>query len=122
MNDDTNGLAGRISKRKLLGALGTVGGSAALGGVGTLALFTDEEVFGNEEQPNIIQAGEVELTVDWEVTYFGVGPSPTTLARQDEPVNRPGPIVDIVDLKPGDIVEKTLSAHVGGNPGFSRST
>jgi len=70
------------------------------------------------DDPNVLEAGEVDLTVDWEVEYFGAGTSPETIASQPEPVDRPRPIVDLTDVEPGDVVEKTLSAHVATNPGF----
>jgi predicted ribosomally synthesized peptide with SipW-like signal peptide len=54
-----------ISRRKLLGTLGTVGGAAALGGAGTMAFFSDEEEFTNNE----LVAGELDLMVDWEEHY-----------------------------------------------------
>lgn len=117
-NDDTIELNAEISKRKLLGGLGVLGGATAFGGAGTLALLSDSESLGSSGNANIIQGGEVDLEVDWEVVYFGPGSSPKTIDSQTEPVDRPGPIVDVTDLKPGDIIEKTLSTHINGNPAF----
>lgn len=58
-----------ISRRKLLGGLGVIGGAGAIGGSSTAALLWDEEVFGNSDNPNILQAGELDLKVDWEEHY-----------------------------------------------------
>jgi len=54
-----------ISRRKLLGAMGTIGGAATLGGASTMAFFSDEEEFTN----NRLVAGELDLKVDWEEHY-----------------------------------------------------
>jgi predicted ribosomally synthesized peptide with SipW-like signal peptide len=54
-----------VSRRKLLGAMGTIGGAAALGGAGTLAFFSDSDEFAN----NQLVAGELDLLVDWEEHY-----------------------------------------------------
>jgi predicted ribosomally synthesized peptide with SipW-like signal peptide len=59
-----------ISRRKLLGTLGTVGGAAALGGAGTMAFFSDEEEFADNE----LVAGELDLKVDWEEHYSDWSP------------------------------------------------
>jgi predicted ribosomally synthesized peptide with SipW-like signal peptide len=49
----------------MLGALGTIGGAAAVGGAGTMAFFSDEEEFANNE----LVAGELDLKVDWTEHY-----------------------------------------------------
>ncbi|WP_152042419.1 hypothetical protein [Salinigranum salinum] len=54
-----------IPRRRLLGALGTVGGAAAFGGAGTVAVFSDEERFANDR----LAAGEVDLKVGWDEHY-----------------------------------------------------
>ena len=54
-----------LSRRKLLGAMGTIGGAAAVGGAGTMAFFSDTEEFAN----NQLVAGELDLKVDWEEHY-----------------------------------------------------
>ncbi|MEF8799473.1 MAG: SipW-dependent-type signal peptide-containing protein [Halolamina sp.] len=63
MPNDTFGL----SRRKLLGAAGTIGGAAAIGGSSTLAFFSDEERFPN----NQLTAGELDLKLAWQELYFG---------------------------------------------------
>jgi predicted ribosomally synthesized peptide with SipW-like signal peptide len=54
-----------ISRRKILGSLGAIGGAAALGGASTMAFFSDEETLAN----NQLVAGELDLKVDWEEHY-----------------------------------------------------
>jgi predicted ribosomally synthesized peptide with SipW-like signal peptide len=61
MNDDTFGL----SRRQVLGALGTIGVASAGAGLGTSAYFSDQETFEN----NQLTAGELDLKLDWEEHY-----------------------------------------------------
>jgi len=58
-----------ISRRKLLGGLGTIGAAGAFGGAATTSLLWDEEKFGNVSNPNVLQAGALDLAVDWEEHY-----------------------------------------------------
>lgn len=76
MDDDTSF---ELSRRKLLGATGTIGAAGALGGVGTTAFFSDEEEFTN----NRLVAGEFDLKVDWEGTYWNWIDNPTIVS--DDP-------------------------------------
>jgi len=67
-----------LSRRKILAGLGAVGAAGAGAGLGTSALFSDEESFTG----NTIAAGTLDLKVDWEEHYsypqlFGM-PDPTT--------------------------------------------
>jgi predicted ribosomally synthesized peptide with SipW-like signal peptide len=54
-----------LSRRKLLGSVATIGAAGAIGGAGTMAFFSDEEEFAN----NQITAGELDLKIDWEEHY-----------------------------------------------------
>ncbi|WP_240137658.1 SipW-dependent-type signal peptide-containing protein [Salinigranum salinum] len=56
-----------LSRRRILGAMGTIGGAAALGGASTMAFFSDSEEFAN----NSLTAGELDLKLAWEEQYFG---------------------------------------------------
>lgn len=136
MSDESDNT--RFSRRKLLGSVATVGGAGALGGAATSALLWDEEKFGNETNPNVLQGGELDLKVDWEGQYYDWIDNPTfssenySAANQTTgEVDQPGPIFPGVegeaedgaqlflnDIKPGDVLEVTLSAHVYGNPAF----
>ncbi|WP_255150863.1 choice-of-anchor W domain-containing protein [Halorarius halobius] len=61
MSDDR----GQLTRRKVLGSLGVMGGAAALGGASTMAFFSDEETFKHNE----LVAGELDLKVDWQEHY-----------------------------------------------------
>ncbi|WP_435318958.1 vWA domain-containing protein [Haloarchaeobius sp. TZWSO28] len=54
-----------ISRRKALAAIGTTGIAASGAGLGTSAFFSDEETF----EDNVLQAGELDLKIDWEEHY-----------------------------------------------------
>ena len=55
-----------LSRRKILGSVGAVGAAGAAAGLGTSALFSDEESFTN----NSITAGTLDLKIGWEEHYF----------------------------------------------------
>ena len=118
-----------FTRRKILGSLGTIGAAGALGGGGTLAFFSDEEVFSN----NRIEAGELDLKMDWLESYNGeVQESwPPNQSREawgntgftreqlaDVPQDLEEPVINLQDVKPGDYGEITISYHLFGNPGF----
>jgi len=87
-----------LSRRKVLGATAAVGVAGAGAGVGTSALFSDEESFEDNE----IQAGELDLVVDYvtTVTQDGVSTDSTT----NDGMIQGGESVpyQIADVKPGD--------------------
>lgn len=56
-----------ISRRKVLVGMGAVGLASAGAGFGTSAFYSDEESFDD----NLLVAGELDLKVDWQVTYTG---------------------------------------------------
>ena len=56
-----------LSRRRILGAMGTIGGAAALGGASTMAFFSDSEEFAN----NQLTAGELDLKLAWQEQYYG---------------------------------------------------
>ncbi|WP_380677684.1 hypothetical protein [Salinigranum sp. GCM10025319] len=59
------GAVSPLPRRKLLGAIATIGSAAALGGSGTSAFFGDNERFAN----NTLVAGDLDLKVDWTEHY-----------------------------------------------------
>ncbi|MFB6169869.1 MAG: vWA domain-containing protein [Haloarculaceae archaeon] len=71
MTDDKPRLY-NLSRRKLLGGLGAVGLASAGAGLGTSAYFTDTEAF----RSNRLQAGELDLVLDWQQTYYGPDSGP----------------------------------------------
>jgi len=56
-----------LSRRQILGGIGTISIASAGAGVGTTAYFSDQETFTN----NQLTAGELDLKVDWQQTYNG---------------------------------------------------
>ena len=54
-----------ISRRSVLGALGTIGVASGGAGLGTAAYFSDEEVF----KGNHLTAGSLDLKLDWQEHY-----------------------------------------------------
>jgi predicted ribosomally synthesized peptide with SipW-like signal peptide len=59
-----------LSRRRLLGAVGTVGTAAAIGGAGTTAFFSDEEEFAN----NQLMAGSLDVKVAYSAHYSDWSP------------------------------------------------
>jgi predicted ribosomally synthesized peptide with SipW-like signal peptide len=107
----------KLSRRKALGGLATIGVAGAAAGYGTSALYTDEETFGN----NSITAGTLNMEVTAEV-----------VAANDEYENAVGTIdyvqtadqdtavagYSFEDFKPGDWVIICWDINVGDNPGY----
>jgi Ca-activated chloride channel family protein len=56
-----------LSRRRVLAGLGAVGIASAGTGLGTSAFFSDEEEFTD----NRLQAGTLDLKLDYKATYFG---------------------------------------------------
>jgi predicted ribosomally synthesized peptide with SipW-like signal peptide len=54
-----------LSRRKLLGSVATIGAAGAIGGAGTMAFFSDEEEFAN----NQLTAGELDMKVGYSAHY-----------------------------------------------------
>ena len=75
----------KLTRRKIL-ARGAVGAAGAGAGLGTTALFNDEESF----EDNSLTAGELDLKIDWEEHYSFpqiYGNDDPTLDAQGEPLN-----------------------------------
>jgi len=97
-----------LTRRKVLASVGAVGAAGAGVGMGTSALFSDEEGF----EDNTITAGTLDLKVDWEEHYsypqvYGFGDPTTDLAvsragpeNLDSPVAFPPGVEANTDLDP----------------------
>ena len=93
-NDDNNKLD--LSRRKLLGGLGAIGVASAGAGLGTTAYFSDEESFTD----NRIDAGMLDLKMDYRITYDG-GPGRLEELQaiyNDDPYN---PDVEVTEFPEG---------------------
>jgi len=106
----------RVTRRQALGGLTAVGGAAAGISLGTTALFSDDETFGN----NNVAAGELDLEVAWRKT---VVQGTTTIEGESsgfpEPTNDArAPICDLSDVKPGDSGHIEFVLRIDDNPGY----
>lgn len=100
------------TKRQVLASLGLIGGSAALGGYGTLAYFSDEE-----SSTTIATAGELDIKLDWKA-YHDTGDGLEQIAMQ-EPTDADGVVAaEFEDIKPGDTGCFALSIHNETNPAW----
>lgn len=109
-----------LTRRKILGGVGAVGVAGAGAGLGTSALFSDEESFTN----NTITAGTTNLKVTLGVVDIdadgGSGGDPT-LTFSSDPKTADGSVktgVNIGDMKPGDAVIIRVTVEVENNPMF----
>jgi len=98
----------KLTRRRLLAGIGTVGAGLGVVGTGTMALLSDEESSEN----NSVTAGTLDLELDW-VKYYHGRESRTDVQR---PTNDPGPMFEIEDLKPGDCGGGVVSIHVEEAP------
>jgi len=103
-----------LSRRKILGAAGAIGIAGAGAGMGTSALFSDEESFTN----NSIDAGTLDLIVDY---YTSRDQGSFGSDSQSGEINGDGVTeytYDVVDLKPGDSGTLAFCPKVVDNPGW----
>jgi len=85
-----------LSRRKILGGVGAVGAAGAAAGLGTTALFSDEESFTN----NSITAGELDLKLDYKATYAG-GPGRLSEIDSWYSDDGPGEPFDVEEIEEG---------------------
>jgi predicted ribosomally synthesized peptide with SipW-like signal peptide len=106
----------RVTRRQALGGLTVVGAAAAGVSLGTTALFSDSERFGN----NNVAAGELDLKVAWRKTVVqGTTTIEDTSSGFPEPVNDArAPVCDLSDVKPGDSGHIEFVLRIDGNPGY----
>jgi predicted ribosomally synthesized peptide with SipW-like signal peptide len=108
-----------LSRRKALVGLGTIGVAGAGAGMGTSALFTDEETFEN----NSFTAGTLNMVVDAEVVATVDNPYwNNTIDLEGKGQEADGPAIDaaidIEDAKPGDWMIICFTITNEENPGY----
>ena len=108
-----------LTRRKLLGAAGAVGVAGAGAGVGTSALFSDEERF----EDNTITAGTLDMSVTAEVVaaseyYTSSGDGPDIIGEMDTADGAAVVGLQASDVKPGDWVIICFEVSIGANPGY----
>jgi len=107
-----------LSRRKALAGLTTIGVAGAGAGLGTTALFSDEESFAN----NSIQAGELDLFVDyWTSVDQGQATGETGSTTGSGTIQGEGTATGeyvINDLKPGDSGKLVFCPKIVDNPAW----
>jgi len=100
-----------LSRRKALLGLGTVGVAGAGAGVGTSALFSDEESFTN----NSIQAGTLDLRVDYATSRSSLNDQNQSGFVNGDPASYS---YTLADAKPGDSGGLVFCPKIIDNPGY----
>lgn len=108
-----------LTRRKLLGAAGAVGVAGAGAGVGTSALFSDEESF----EDNTITAGTLDMSVTAEIVeaseyYTSSGDGPDIIGDMETADGSAVVGLQADDVKPGDWVIICFEVSVEDNPGY----
>jgi len=106
----------RVTRRQALGGLTVVGAAGAGISLGTTALFSDTEEFGN----NNVTAGELDLKVAWRKTVVQ-GTTTTEDESSDFPTptnDAAAPICRLEDVKPGDSGHIEFVLLIDDNPGY----
>jgi len=83
-----------LTRRKILASMGAVGAAGAGAGLGTSALFSDEEGFEN----NTLTAGTLDLKIDWEEHYS----YPQIYDDFSDPTVENGTSLDVTRSNPND--------------------
>ena len=100
-----------LSRRKALLGLGTIGVAGAGAGVGTSALFSDEEEFTN----NSIQAGTLDLRVDFATSRSSLNDQNQSGFVNGDPASYS---YTLADAKPGDSGGLVFCPKIIDNPGY----
>jgi predicted ribosomally synthesized peptide with SipW-like signal peptide len=107
-----------LSRRKMLGGLGAIGLTGAGAGLGTSALFSDEETFEN----NSITAGTLDMVVDAEIVATVDNDYFDSLSLEGTSQTADGAAVDMAinidDAKPGDWLIICFDITIEENPGY----
>jgi predicted ribosomally synthesized peptide with SipW-like signal peptide len=104
----------KLTRRKALAGLTTIGIAGVGAGMGTSALFSDEEEF----EDNVIEAGTLDLVVDY---YTATDQGGFGTSSQSGEVNGDGSTTyayNVQDLKPGDSGTLAFCPKVVDNPGW----
>lgn len=104
-----------LSRRRVLGGIGAIGLASAGAGLGTTALFTDEETF----EGNSFTAGTLDMSVTANVVaandYWQDAIANMSATADGQGVTA-GLVVD--DVKPGDWVIVCFDVEIETNPGY----
>jgi predicted ribosomally synthesized peptide with SipW-like signal peptide len=98
-----------ITRRSVLGTLGIGGASAALGGIGTEAFFSDQETFTD----NRLVAGELDMKVLWEEHYADWMGAETEFARMPDDDEEPNYVLPAPEgLDDGQDIELVIDNFI----------
>jgi predicted ribosomally synthesized peptide with SipW-like signal peptide len=100
-----------LSRRKALLGLGTIGLAGAGAGVGTSALFSDEESFEN----NSLEAGTLDLRVDYATSRSSLNDQNQSGFVDGDPASYS---YTLGDVKPGDTGGLVFCPKIIDNPGY----
>lgn len=104
-----------LSRRKTLAGLATIGAAGAGAGLGTSALFTDEETF----EGNIVEAGTLDMSVTAEVAAHVDNEYWNGLSLSDATADGdPAVAINVDDVKPGDWAILCFNVDIEDNPGY----
>ncbi|MFC7069634.1 SipW-dependent-type signal peptide-containing protein [Halobaculum lipolyticum] len=110
----SDGRGARVGRRNVLLGLGTIGLASAGAGLGTTAYFSDTESFSG----NTLQAGSLDLTVEYEATYNGGPADNLAPAPAGEVDGEAGLFYTLADVKPGDAGSMTFCFELLTNPAY----
>lgn len=120
-NDDDGSF--KLSRRRALASIGTIGAATAAGGLATYAQFTDEE-----DATMTFTAGGIDGTLSWGATYNSHGPDdggsvPDEFVIQEATNQQNGVGLELTlgDVKPGDYGSITFGIEVQNNPAWVAS-
>jgi predicted ribosomally synthesized peptide with SipW-like signal peptide len=109
----------RLNRRKVLAGIGAIGAAGAGAGLGTSALFSDEESF----EGNVLEAGALNLrvSVDNIIHSTTIVRDNTTITPKDTADGNEVTIT-VADVKPGDWLILEWNPEVVANPGYVQVT
>jgi len=109
----------QLTRRKLLAATGAIGAAGVGAGLGTSALFSDEESF----EDNTITAGSLNMrvTVDNVAHSTTIVRDNTTITPSDT-ADGTAVTISVADVKPGDWLILEWNPEVIANPGYVQVT
>lgn len=109
---DENDNTFNLSRRKALAGIGTIGAAAGLGGLGTMAQFTD-----TENSQFTFTAGGIDGSITAHMAYNGEDVSGGLTPQAGDP----GVELSLEDIKPGDFGSICFNLEVTSNPAWVAS-
>jgi predicted ribosomally synthesized peptide with SipW-like signal peptide len=109
----------KLTRRKALAGLGSIGVAGAGAGLGTSALFSDTESF----EDNSITAGRLNMQVSADIVGKSPNlPEPEINGGSSDTADGSAVTIEVLDMKPGDWVLIEWHPEVFFNPGYVQVT